>query len=205
MEINESSREAVLARLEPHLPTLDECFRRAWARWLKWLKTLEGSPADVTARSRASILYDFIVAEAVKAFLKAEGIRVRKERGLLVLRFQDRVALRFKKFRSKALGVSANKTKQSELFSGQMLEYPAGSLTPMTHVVAGYLLDGLALDIARLAIICTCDNRPLWAPIDIVPAKAVAPKRLPGTAEAAPKPVVRSTRKRQQKNEIGSP
>jgi len=205
MAIDESSREAVLARLEPHLPALDGCFRRAWERWLKWLKTLEGSPGDVTARSRASVLYDFIVAEAVKAFLKAEGIRVRKERGFLVLRFHDRVALRFKKFRSKTLRVSANKTKQSELFSGQMLEYPSGSLAPMTHVVAGYLLDGLALDIARLAVICTCDDKPLWAPIEILPAKAAAPKTLPGAAEAAPKPVVRSTRKRRQEDEIGSP
>jgi len=174
MEIDESSRKAVATRLQPHLPALDQCFRAAWQRWIKWLKKLEGSPADVSARSRASVLYDFIVAEAVRAFLKEDGIRVRKERGFLVLRFQDRVALRFKKFRSRTLSVSANKTGQSELFNGQLLEFPSGSLKPMTHVVAGYLLDGLAMDIAMLAITCTCDGKPLWAPIEIVPeSKAI--------------------------------
>ena len=86
-----------------------------------------------------------------------------------------------------------------------MLEFPPGSLKPMTHVVAGYLLDSLAMDIARLAITCTCNGVPLWAPIDILPAptRSVAP--LHATAQVAPKPIVRSTRKRQQKDQKGSP
>jgi hypothetical protein len=205
MEIDESSREVVAVRLQPHLPTLDQCFRAAWQRWIKWLKRLEGPPTDVSARTRASVLYDFIVAEAVRAFLAKDGIRVKRERGFLVLRFQDRVALRFKKFRSRTLSVSANKTEQSELFSGQMLEFPSGSPKPMTHVIAGYLLDGLAMDIAMLAITCTCDGKPLWAPIEILPTSADAPTALPGPTVAVPKPIVRSTRKRQQKDEIGWP
>ena len=78
MKIDDNSREAVLARLKPHLPTLDRCFRAAWERWTDWLKKLDGPPSDVTARSRASVLYDFIVAEAVKAFLGAKDIKVRR-------------------------------------------------------------------------------------------------------------------------------
>jgi len=203
MKIDDNSREAVLARLKPHLPTLDRCFRAAWERWTEWLKKLDGPPSDLTPRSRASVLYDFIVAEAVRAFLGAKDIRVKKERGFLVLRFQDRVALRFKKFRSRNLSVSVNKTGQTELFNSQLLEFPPGSLKPMTHVVAGYLLDSLAMDIARLAITCTCDGTPLWAPIDILPAPTRSVTRIPGTAQPALKPTVRSTRKR-QKDKTGS-
>ena len=204
MKIDDSSREAVLARLKPHLPTLDQCFRAAWERWTEWLKRLDGPPSDLTPRSRASVLYDFIAAEAIKAFLGAKDIKVKKERGFLVLRFHDRVALRFKKFRSRNLSVSANKTGQTELFNSQMLEFPPGSLKPMTHVVAGYLLDSLAMDIARLAITCTCDGMPLWAPIDILPAPARSVTRLPAATQPAPKPTVRSTRKRAE-SEKGSP
>ena len=203
MKIDEGSRDAVLARLKPHLPTLDQCFRAAWKRWTEWLKRLEGSPVDVSTRSRASVLYDFIVAEAVRAFLGVKDIQVRKERGFLVLRFQDRVALRFKKFRSKSLRVSMSKTGQAELFNGQMLEFPPASLKPMTHVIAGYLLDGLAMDIARLAVTCTCEGIPLWAPINILPASASSVTPLRGTTLPTPKPTVRSTRKRPE-GETGS-
>jgi hypothetical protein len=202
MKIDDSSREAVLARLKPHLPTLDLCFRAAWERWTEWLKRLDGAPSDVTPRSRASVLYDFIVAEAVKSFLGTKDIKVRKEHGFLVLRFQDRVALRFKKFRNRNLNVSANKTGQTELFNSQTLEFPPGSLKPMTHVVAGYLLDSLAMDITRLAITCTCDGVPLWAPIDILPAPAPSVKRLGGT-QPAPKATVRSAWERPE-GETGS-
>lgn len=206
MDIDEGSRDAVASRLKPHLTTLEKCFRTAWFRWAAWLKALDGSPADLSTRSRASVIYDFIVAEAIKAFLGKEGIRVRKERGLLVLRFQDRVALRFKKFSGRTLRVSANKTKQTELFSSQMLEYSSGAPLPLTHVVAGYLLDGLALDMSRLAITCTLNGKHLWAPIDIVsdePGRSVVP--LPASPVGPPVPTVRSTRKPQKKDESGSP
>jgi hypothetical protein len=197
MGTDDGSRAAVLARLNPHLPTLDACFRAAWTRWADWLKKLDGPPTDVTSRSRANVLYDFITAEAVRAFLGTKGIQVRKERGFLVLRFQDRIALRFKKFRSKTLRVSSNKTGQTELFQGQMLEFAPSSVKPMTHVTAGYLLDGLAMDFARLAITCTHDGKPMWAPIEILPVPTRKVKPLPVTTPA-PKPVVRSTRKRRQ-------
>jgi hypothetical protein len=209
MKIDDSSRDAVMARLAPHLPTLDSCFNRAWKRWTDWLKLLPGSPADVTGRSRASMLYDFIAAEAIRAFLGKKGIQVRRERGFLVLRFSDHVALRFKKFRSKSLRVSMSKTGQAELFNGQGLEFAPGSLKPMTHVIAGYLLDGLAMDIARLAITCSHDGVPMWAPIDILPAPAKSAATLPAVAQQpVRKATVRSARsasaRKQRQDEPGS-
>jgi hypothetical protein len=204
MKTDVASRADVLARLRPYLPTLDKCFHIAWERWTEWLKKLDGSPADVSTRSRASILYDFIAAEAVRAFLGTNGVQVRRERGYLVLRFTDRVALRFKKFQGNSLRVSMSKTKQAELFGAQKLEFPVGSLKPMTHVIAGYLLDGLALDISRLAITCTCDGVQVWAPIDLLPARPKPVTIIHAPAASAPKPTVRSTRKPQRQDRSGS-
>lgn len=196
MVTSESSRDAVARCLQPHLPKLEQCFRRAWTRWNAWAANLDGSPADIRPVSRANILYDFITAEAVKAFLGADGIWVKKERGFLVLRFQDRVALRFKKFRNRNLNVSLNSTRQTALFGNQTLEYPAGSLKPMVHVTAGYLLDQLALDIALLAITCTADGKHLWAPIELLSQRSGTVASLPRPQPTVAPPSVSSTRKR---------
>jgi hypothetical protein len=196
MQTDESSREAVQARLAPHLDTLEKCFRQAWRRWVDWLPELKGAPTDISPRSRASVIYDFIVAEAVQAFLSTPGIRVQKERGFLVLRFQDRVALRFKKFGNKKLSVSRNNTRQTQLYDAQMLEFAPGTLQSMAHVTAGYLLDNLALDMSVLAITCTENGRHMWAPIEIIPPSVAPVTRIPSAPVAeAPVPTIRSTRR----------
>lgn len=196
MVINNNSRDVVVRRLQPYLPKLEQCFRDAWTRWTAWMAKLDGSPADISPRSRASVLYDFITAEAVKTFLGASGITVKRERGFLVLRFQDRVALRFKKFRSRSLRVSLNNTQQTALFGNQMLEFPAGSFKPMVHVTAGYLLDKLALDISLLAITCTADGQHLWAPIEMLPQRKGAVTSFPRQQPTVAPPSVSSKRKR---------
>jgi hypothetical protein len=74
-------------------------------------------------------------------------------------RFGNKIALRFKKFRSRTLKTSNNNTAQTALFQSQQLEYFDSKIQPMTHVVAGYLLDDLAIDIDRLAVTCTMDGQ----------------------------------------------
>lgn len=197
-----NDREAVLRVLQPHLSVLEQVFSKAWTRLAVLLKNIEGSPADIGARSRANILYDFIVAEAVRVFLGKDGVRVMKKRGLLVVHFQDRVALRFKKFRNMTMRTSSNSTRQTELFAAQTLEY-GSALTPMVHVTAGYLLDSLALDIKHLAITCMLNGEHMWAPIDIM-TKAKPVKKLPVKEPAAvPTARVRSTRKQAEKEKDG--
>jgi hypothetical protein len=116
--------------------------------------------------------------------------------------FQDRVALRFKKFRNRTMRTSSNNTRQTELFDAQTLEY-GSALTPMVHVTAGYLLDSLALDIERLAITCMLDGEHMWAPI-VMTTKAAPVKKIP-TKEPAkvPAAVVRSARKTSEKKKDG--
>ncbi|MFJ3758855.1 hypothetical protein [Streptomyces sp. NPDC090080] len=182
--------------LQPYQGHLDQCFRNAWDRWQEWLKTLEGSPADVSPRSRANVLYDFIKAEAVKQFLGIEHVRVRHERGFLVIQIHDRVAIRFKKFRSRKLKTSSIMTGQAKAYLGQSLEF-ASEVQPMTHLIAGYLLDRFEVDLEKLAITCTLNGEHLWAPIDIIPdvghGGVIIP--MPAAPTDGPRPVIRSTRK----------
>jgi hypothetical protein len=200
-------RERCLELLTPHLLTLDACFRSAWMRWRTWLEALDGSPADITARSRASALYDLIAAEATTRFLGVDHVRVRRERGFLVLRFHDQLALRFKKFRGRTLRTSSISTRQAVAFDAQTLEVTEGgigTIQPLTHVVAGYVLDDLALDFDMLAITCTLFGEHLWAPIEIITEgeddSAVVP--MPRADTDGPVPTVHSTRKTTEKSEV---
>ena len=77
MKIDDSSRQAVLTRLKPHLPTLGQCFRAAWEHWTEWLKRPDGPPSGVSARSRASVLYDFIVKCLPLSLARPEAPRKR--------------------------------------------------------------------------------------------------------------------------------
>lgn len=105
---------------------------------------MKGSPADVSALTRAMALHDFIRAEVIKKFLGVPGVKIKDKRGLLVVCFHDRVVIRFKKFRGKSLKTSGNWNQQTAAFETHQLELPETSVQPVTHLVAGYLLDELA-------------------------------------------------------------
>ena len=185
-------RDKCVQLLRVHTSTLDNCFQEAWKRWLAWLSTLAGSPADITPRSRANILYDMIKAEAIERFAGTPGVTAREERRFLVLYFGDTVALRFKKFRSKTLRVSQNRTRQATAYGQQELEY-SSTLEPLTHLVAGYLLDDLELNLERLAITCSMGGQHLWLPIDILDGKASSITVPRAPQSESKKPTVHST------------
>lgn len=189
-------RASCVRLLQPHQDRFDQCFRNAWERWKEWLKKLDGSPADVSPRTRANALYDFIKAEAVTQFLGIEHVRVREERGFLIIQIHDRLAIRFKKFRGSKLRTSGIPTSQARAFQVQALEFDS-EIEPMTHLVAGYLLDKFEVDLEKLAITCTIDGEHLWAPIEIIPDTGESGVTIPmSTAPTdGPRPVIRSTRK----------
>ncbi|CAL9304169.1 hypothetical protein SUDANB170_03696 [Streptomyces sp. enrichment culture] len=189
-------RASCVRLLEPYQHQFDQCFRSAWDRWQEWVKKLEGSPADVSARSRANVLYDFIAAEATQQFLGVEHVKVRKDRGFLVIQIRDQVAIRFKKFQGRRLKTSSIATAQAIAYQAQMLEF-SEQVEPMTHLVAGYLLDSFELDFEKLAITCTMNGEHLWAPIEIIPdiGQGGITIPMPTTSGDGPRPVIRSTRK----------
>lgn len=187
------SRAETVALLDPHLEDLGACFERAWARWRNWLSKIEGSPADVSARSRASALNDMIAAEVFRTFAPRADVRFRRRYGVLFMIVRDRLVLRFKKYKSRALRTCVNATDAARAFEGQLL-FSDALARPVTHAVAGYLLDQMALDFERLAITCRLNGSALWDAIDLVPAGAsVAHISVPVDGPAA-RTIVRSTR-----------
>lgn len=166
-------REQCQLLLTPHLSVLELCFTEAWARWTKWLATLEGAPTDLSPRTRANALHDFITTEAETRFAGQSKVRVKRKRGLLVITIDDRIVIRFKKFRNKTLKVARNATQQTIAFDSQQLQLSNDIVQPMTHLVVGYLLDSLDSGIATVAVTCSVDGAHFWAPIRLITDNAV--------------------------------
>jgi hypothetical protein len=185
--------------LSAHASVLNQCFHAAWVRWRDWLGRVDGSPGDLSAFARARVLHDFIRAEVTKQLIGLPGIRVKDTRGLLVVHIQDKVVIRFKKFRGKTLKTSGNSNHQTAAFNAHQLELSDDSIRPITHLVAGYLLDELEADIEKVAITCMVDGQHFWAPIEISSEENGHTASVHHTDVADPtssKPGVRSTRRK---------
>ncbi|WP_433546538.1 hypothetical protein ACQPZG_16635 [Streptomyces sp. CA-294286] len=152
-----SAEEAELA-LSPHLQKIGGCIDRGWRRWLTLLKQDSELAIVISARSRANLVYDFIRHEAVNAFDDCEDVTVGDSRGFLLLTFEEKIVLRFKKFRDRKLRTSGISTQQRHEFSNQVLP----GMEALTHLVAGYLPDKEGLGLERMAITCSLDDDRLW-------------------------------------------
>ncbi|OLR89536.1 hypothetical protein [Actinokineospora bangkokensis] len=161
------TREQAELALADHVGVLNKCFELAWKRWCEWLHDLPGSPADVTANARAQTLHGFIVAEVRRSMSGREGVQVFHKNGLWLVRIQDRLVIRFKKFRNGAYKTSSNVNQQSIAFDSQQLSLEAGLLTQMTHLVMGYLLDEVETSMKTVAVTCVVDGKHYWAPIEL--------------------------------------
>ncbi|WP_330272293.1 hypothetical protein OG205_35755 [Lentzea sp. NBC_00516] len=193
------TRDECESTLSAHAEVLNQCFLTAWERWQEWLPNVKGSPADVSALTRAMALHDFIRAEVIKKFLGVPGVKIKDKRGLLVVCFHDRVVIRFKKFRGKSLKTSGNWNQQTAAFETHQLELPETSVQPVTHLVAGYLLDELAAGIEKVAVTCLVDGDHYWAPIEIssvATGHTATVHSGPAGDPTSAKPRVRSTRRK---------
>jgi hypothetical protein len=179
--------------LAPHLSTLELCFDRAHRRWTAWRLKSGGAPTDISRRTQASCIHDFLVAEIIKNFKGQPGVSIRKRRGLLLVVFRDKITIRFNKYRSSTLRTSTNATTQSDLFAQHALEFEDG-VQPLTHLVAGYLLDKLGQQFSRLALTCQMDGTHLWDPIDITDTAIATVQPIHAAKPAAERARVRKAR-----------
>ncbi|MFC9652338.1 hypothetical protein [Streptomyces sp. NPDC056937] len=152
-----SAVEAELV-LSPHLQKIGGCIELGWRRWLGLLKQDSELGIVISARSRANLVYDFIRYEAVNAFDGSESVKVGDSRGFLLLTFEERIVLRFKKFRDRKLRTSGVPTQQRREFANQVLP----DMEALTHLVAGYLPDKEGLGLERMAIACSLNDDRLW-------------------------------------------
>lgn len=152
------SKEAAEAALARHSLALTNVISTGWATWRKLVEANPRIGAILSNRSRASIVYDCIRHEALAAFGATDDVIISEDRGFLLLTFEGKLILRFKKFRGDSLRTASNPTKQAQEYSAQTLP----GMETLTHLVAGYLPDDVGIDLKRAAITCPMGNGVEW-------------------------------------------
>ncbi|MEV8565654.1 hypothetical protein AB0436_08760 [Streptomyces sp. NPDC051322] len=144
--------------LAEHREDIRDILQNGWSRWRKLVESDTELAVIVSGRTRASLVYDFIRYEAMNHFDGLSDVVISEGRGILLLTFHERLLLRFKKFRSKALKTSGIPTQQARDFATQTLP----GMEELTHIVAGYLPDEAGIDLDRVAITCSIANEMQW-------------------------------------------
>ncbi|WP_431910862.1 hypothetical protein [Amycolatopsis thermoflava] len=151
--ISEDEAQALLA---PHLSKLAEVCAAGLPSW-------EALPPEQTMKqsklSRATWISAAMAAKARELFDREPGVDVCEKRGFLTLTFGGRLVVRFKKFSGRNLRTSGIQTLQRQAFESQQLSLDGMTVTTL---VAGYLLDKLEQEYARLAIVCPFNGDNLW-------------------------------------------
>jgi hypothetical protein len=147
--------------LAGYLGDLRECLEAGWAGWKKYLKD-NPQAASHRASTRASIVYDYVVAAAKAKFDGNDDVHVSEARGFLTLTIKQPriVVLRFKKFASKKLKTSGIPTQQRIEFQNQWVSIDG---LDVTNMVVGYLLDKVGSEPIRLAVTCPLGKSVMWA------------------------------------------
>lgn len=150
------SREEAANLLRPHVDLFDSCFRLAWADWEK-LKPKTRS--TLSARARASIIYDFAASHAKRLFEAREGVSLHEKRGFLTIHIGEKAEVRLKK-----LGRNRKSSNiQTKFQRDYGMQYPlfANEMNP-TRLTAGYQLDLLQTGIENVLITCQKGKDLLW-------------------------------------------
>lgn len=173
--------------LAPHAPAMHKAITDAWAQWHIDLAN-NPNMAVLSPRSRASIVYDYMAANAEKYFDEI-GVTTSRKAGFLEVTFSDdNAVLRFKKYKDASLRTSGTPTAQKLEIDMQQVTFDGMT---MTYLVAGYLPDDLGLELDTVALTCSYGGRAQWQfDLDM----SVVADVTPYGQEEPQRPAVRSTR-----------
>jgi hypothetical protein len=152
------SKEAAEAALERHSLSLTKVISTGWSTWRTLVTVNPRLGAILSNRSRASIVYDCIRHEALAVFGSEDDVTISEDRGFLLLTFEEKIILRFKKYRGNSLRTASTPTRQAQEYAAQTLP----GMESLTHLVAGYLPDEVGIDLKRAAITCPTGNGVEW-------------------------------------------
>jgi hypothetical protein len=196
---SKSSAEQILG---PYLKRFRDCIVLAFQRYKS---DYQANALVHTARSRASVIHDHMVAFAREFFGADEEIRIFDRRGLSLINVKNSLLLRFKKLDAKKHSRNIP-TQQSFLFRAQ-LELP-GIPAELTHLEAGYVLNELQTGLDGVYITCPNGNRLEWF-IDLTSlarANVVSiPRSAAPQAGAARKRIRPKTERKDKKDEGDKP
>jgi hypothetical protein len=142
--------------LVPHKPRIAECIYTGFDFLLDIREKYPKRYAQLSPTTRAGIVHDETVACASQVFkgLKPD-VAIVPALGSIVITFQEKVALRFKKL-SDNLEANNIQTKQQKDFNQQTL-WP-----DLCNVTAGYRLDPTGHEIRDIQIVCWYRDELLW-------------------------------------------
>ncbi len=154
---------------------LHSILQKAWAEWQEMPKK-----GVLSARSRASIIFDFIKRFAIEEFDGDEDIHALPKGQTVKFLFQDQVLIRFKKANAK--GIGSNIETQAVLeFVDPQLKIP-DMLPEIFRVEVCYTFDKLATKVETVAVTKRDRHQKLWSyPIfggesgEVVPMPTRAP------------------------------
>ena len=129
------------------------------AAWDEWMEVTDRG--RFSARSRASMVFDFIRTGALEEFDGDPKIHVIVKGQTVHFLFQNRVLVRFKKANDAGLG--SNIQTQSVLdFIDPQFELP-DLLPEIHHIEVCYHLDRLEMHMDQLSVTARQRNRKLWS------------------------------------------
>ena len=150
---DEQAVRAVLAKYESVL------FAATHGGWDDWRALGLGGRLIFQARSRACVVYDFIVQRAMAALAEDPAVRVLRRDETVKFVFHDTVALRFKKANENGLG-SNIRTQATLGFVKQQQELPDFPNVHKVEVV--YVLNDLQTRITQVLVAARDGDVCLW-------------------------------------------
>lgn len=130
-------------------------------------------PADVkalaSARSRASLVHDFMIKRAHDMADACNGVQVVKHRLMSTLVFQSAqgfIAMRLKKLDED--GISRNNPTKQVLDFRNQIEIPA--IAAHYHLEIGYILNKTQDSISSIELVCPSGNKVYWM-AEVTPAE----------------------------------
>jgi hypothetical protein len=168
--VTQAEAEAIL---EPSLAKLRKCIEVGWQAWKNLKNTDRDLWVPLSTRTRANFVYDHIAHEAKHQFAPEN---VTTKHGFLIIWFDEKLCIRFKKFdkRRRTRNIDTN---QQRLFEMQVCL--PGMEDVSTHLNAGYILNHLQQEISEVAVTCPKGKSLEWwfsiaeaAPESILPHPA---------------------------------
>jgi hypothetical protein len=156
-----------LRLLGPHLQAIrTDIVLGAWSEYSALPDSVRITLSTVT---RAGIVHDQMVYRAIRYFGGVDGVKIIDLQKLFLFIFNQRIALRFKKFDNELL--SRNQpTKQVADFRGQS-QLPG--IEAMHNLEAGYVLSDTEREIEKVYLVCPNMSRNYWE-IEITTGEQVA-------------------------------
>jgi hypothetical protein len=157
------SRDQAELLLAPYLPLFRTCLQSGLQRWRDLSDVPEARRLALRPRSRASMIHDYATEQAQQTFAGMKpNVELLEVRGFTVVKVEDRILLRFRKF-SRGWRTNLNPTTQQKLWDAQE---PLPGLGAMTHLSAGYRLDDTG-ELDGMGVVCSREGQPIWVlPLD---------------------------------------